>query len=62
MRWIYFSHVCPLTRFYNRHELCGYCMVIVWLLCGANGYFTGLSCNPQPVRVATYGIYAYENF
>ena len=25
---------------YNRHELCGYCMVIVWLLCGAiQGFF-----------------------
>ena len=33
-------------------------VVIVWLLYGANGYFTGLSCKPQPVNVATYGIYA----
>ena len=25
-------------------------------------YFTGLSCNPQPVIVAIYGMYAYANF
>ena len=25
-------------------------------------HFTGLSCNPQPVMVAIYGIYAYANF
>ena len=36
------SHVCYMGL-YIRLELCGYCMVIVWLLCGVCGESEGVT-------------------
>ena len=38
-------HVSVTWGYYNRTELCGYCMVIVWLLCGADGKICGSIAN-----------------
>ncbi len=32
MRWIYFSYIDIYSKYFNRHELCGYCTVPLAIL------------------------------